>query len=39
MKKVTKAVLATAANQEAIGLTPAARALAFTEDCLEKEFS
>ena len=27
MKKVTKAVLATAANQKAIGLTPAARAL------------
>ena len=38
MKKVTKAVLATATNQKAIGLTPAARALAFTEDRLEKEW-
>jgi hypothetical protein len=38
-KTVTKAVLATAANQEAIGLTPAARALAFTEDRLEKEWT
>ena len=37
-KKVTKAVLATAANREAIGLTPAARALAFAEDHLEKEW-
>jgi hypothetical protein len=38
MKKVTKAVLATAANQAAIGLTPAARALAFAEGRLEKEW-
>jgi hypothetical protein len=34
-KKVTKAVLATAANRKTIGLTPAARALACTEDRLE----
>jgi len=39
MKKVTKAVSATAASQEAIGLTAAAQALAFTEDRLVKEFS
>ena len=39
MKKVTKAVLVAAANQEAIGLTPAARALACTEDRLEKEWT
>ena len=39
MKKVTKAVLATAANQKTIGLTPVARALAFTEDRLEKEWT
>jgi hypothetical protein len=37
MKKVTKAVLATAANQEAIGLTPAVRALAFTENGFEEK--
>jgi hypothetical protein len=37
MKKVTKAVLATAANQEAIGLTPAARALAFAENGFEEK--
>jgi hypothetical protein len=37
MKKVTKAVLAAAANQEAIGLTPAARVLAFTENGFEEK--
>jgi hypothetical protein len=36
MKKVTKAVLVSAANRNAIGLTPAARALACTENGFEE---
>jgi len=36
--KVTKVVLAKAAHRIAIGLNPAARALGFTEDRLEKEW-